>query len=83
MDSFSDRIDYLRKKREIDGDIKYGPINPVGDPRDFVKEMTDELLDALNYLEWAMLKGQLSICEWVINDRDIKFILYRLNRAKN
>jgi len=67
----------------MQGQAKYGPIHPLTDSRDFLKEMADELLDGLNYAQWAMEKGQITLCEWVIADRDIKFVLYRLYRAKN
>jgi hypothetical protein len=79
VDSFNDRIDEARKLREIEGNVKYGPIEPLNDTRSFLKEAQEELLDTLNYLEWAMLKGEICLCRWFTIDRDIRFIFYRLN----
>jgi hypothetical protein len=79
MYSLNDWIDEARKKREIEGDAKYGPINPLNDTRSFLKEAGEELLDTLNYLEWAMLKGEISLCRWFTIDRSIRFTIYHLN----
>ena len=78
-----DWIDRARKQREIEGNVKYGPIHPVDDCRCFHKEMEDELLDVLNYAQWSMERGEISLCEWVFIDWNIRFVFYRLNRIKN
>ena len=49
IDSWSDWIDTARKLRGIEGEAKYGPINPINDPRCFRREIVEELFDALNY----------------------------------
>ena len=59
-------IDAARKAREISGETKYGPINPLNDPRCFLQEANEELLDSLNYLEWSMLKGEMAFCKWYL-----------------
>ena len=66
-------IDEARRRREIEAIPKYGIINPRTDSRCFVNEATDELLDALNYAEWAMEKGEIPFCRWVLIERHIKF----------
>ena len=77
--TWNDRIEQARKAREIEGNVKYGLINPLNDTRSFLKEAQEELLDTLNYLEWAMLKGEISLCRWFTVDRNIRFTFYRLN----
>jgi len=75
-------IDECRKKREVEAIPKYGVINPLTDSRCFVEEATDELLDSLNYLQWAMEKGELSFCEWAEIDEFIRIALSGLKDAK-
>jgi hypothetical protein len=82
MDSWSDRIDTARKLREIKGEVKYGPINPLSDPRCFVDEAHEELLDSLNYLQWSMEKGEIGFCRWAMIDREIRFTITRLLAAR-
>ena len=50
MGSWTRQIDEARKEREIQAIPKYGPIHPLSDPRCFVIEASEELLDGLNYL---------------------------------
>jgi hypothetical protein len=82
MDSWSDRIDTARKQRELEGEAKYGPINPVNDSRCFIQEAHEELLDSLNYLEWAMEKGEMGFCKWYLIDRELRFTITRLLAAR-
>ena len=56
-----DWIDNARKQRELEYEPKYGPIQPGTDSRCFRREMIEELLDALNYVEWAKGKGRLTL----------------------
>jgi hypothetical protein len=53
-------IDMLKKERMVKGEAKYGRFDPNNDPRNFINECIDELLDSLNYLEMASQKGQLT-----------------------
>lgn len=76
-----DWIDRLRKEREKRFEPKYGPIHPETDPRCFIKETIDELLDALNYSEWGMLKGEILPRGFKKIDRDIRNALHTLNLA--
>jgi len=71
-------IDDLKKKRMIMGERKHGPLNLETDPRDFIQEGIEELIDFLNYLEMAMLKGRLPFCKWVSIDKDVRFTIWRL-----
>jgi hypothetical protein len=53
-------VDRARKEREIEGDVKHGPIHPKSDRRCFRRELLEELLDGLNYSEWAFMKGEIT-----------------------
>ena len=75
-------IDKARKAREVEAIPKYGVINPLTDRRCFVAEAMDELLDGLNYLEWAMMKGDITFCEWAEIDEFIRIALWGLKEAK-
>ena len=83
MKTWNDRIDQARRLRELEGNVKYGPIDPVNDSRCFLREAHEELLDSLNYLEWAMLKGEMAFCKWYLIDREIRFIVWRLEKGTN
>jgi len=72
-------IDEARKAREVEAIPKYGVIHPLTDSRCFEDEAKDELFDALNYLEWAMHKGEITFCEWAEIDEFIRIALSRLN----
>lgn len=78
--SFSNLIDKAMKIREAKGEAKHGPLNLETDPRDFVDEGIEELIDCLNYLGWAMLQGKLPFCKWVSLDRDCRFMIWRLGK---
>ena len=54
-----DEIDRLCARRCQDALEKYGILDLLNDPRDFVRELRDELLDAINYTRWAEVKGQI------------------------
>ena len=64
MSNFNDRIDEAKRLRMARGEAKHGPLDLENDPRDFVDEGIEELIDCLNYLEIAMLQGKLSFCKW-------------------
>ena len=77
-----DWVDQERKQREIQGNVKYGLIQPLTDSRCFVSEAVEELLDGLNYLEWAMEKGEVSFCEWAEINEWVRMALWGLKEAK-
>ncbi len=54
-----DWIDKARKQREIDAIPKYGEIYPLIDSRCFLNEALEEGLDLVNYLQWAVEKGEI------------------------
>jgi hypothetical protein len=76
--NFNDRIDDLKTKRMLQGERKHGPLNLETDPRDFIQEGIEELIDFLNYAEIAMLQGRIPFCRWASIDRDVRFIVWRL-----
>ncbi len=59
-----DWVDVARKERERQGDIKHGPIHPRTDKRCFLKEVLEDLLDGLNYAQWAREKGEINRQKW-------------------
>lgn len=59
MATVNDQIDDQKKLRMVMGERKHGPLNLETDPRNFIEEALEELIDCLNYLEWAMLQGNL------------------------
>ena len=69
-------IDQARKKREIEFEPKYGQIWPKNDPRCFWREMIEELLDALNYNQWAKEKGELNHFQWSRIDKGLRIALH-------
>jgi hypothetical protein len=78
IDTMNDRIDEARRARVIQGEVKYGPINPLNDPRCFRREAIEELLDSFNYFEWAFEKGQLKFRQWCRVEEAIKGIINSL-----
>lgn len=74
----NDRIDDLKMKRMVEGERKHGPLNLETDPRNFIEEGIEELIDFLNYLEMSMLQGKLPFCKWVSIDQEIRFTVWRL-----
>ena len=54
-----DEIDRLCARRAQDALNKYGILRLLDDPRDFVDELREELLDAINYTRWAEVKGRI------------------------
>lgn len=80
--TFNDRIDALKAQRMARGEKKHGPLNLDTDPRNFIEEGIEELIDFLNYIEFAMWRGDLSFCKWGAIDRDVRFLIWRLKREK-
>jgi hypothetical protein len=71
-----DWIDQARKQREIDFEPKYGPIHPRTDSRCFRREMIEELLDALNYAQWAKEKGEINLYKWKKANNTLRFVIH-------
>lgn len=78
-----DWVDRVKKQREIDFEPKYGPIRPKTDRRCFRKEMIEELLDALNYCEWAKVKGEINHFQWKRIDNTIRVAIHCIEAACN
>ncbi len=76
-----DWIDRVRKQREIAFEPKYGPVRPRTDSRCFRREMLEELLDALNYCEWAKVKGEIDRKQWKRMDNGIRAIIRSIEVA--
>ena len=73
MDSW---IDQARKQRELDFEPEHGPIRPRSDSRCFRREMIEELLDALNYNDWAKAKGEVNRHQWKRLDNGLRIALH-------
>jgi hypothetical protein len=80
MDSWNEWIDDLKTKRMIQGERKHGSLNLETDLRDFIQGALEELVDCLNYLEWAMLQGKIPFCKWASLDKDCRFMIWRLRQ---
>ena len=55
----------MKAQRMIRGERKHGPLDLQKDPRDFIKESIEELVDFLNYWEIVMWQGKVSFCKWL------------------
>ena len=78
-----DWIDKARKQREIDFESKYGPIRPRTDSRCFRREMIEDLLDVLNYNQWAKEKGEINRQQWKKMDSGIRSVIRCIEAACN
>lgn len=54
-----DLIDRLCGRRMLEGKKNHGLLNLDADPRYWPDEMTEKLLDAINYCRFARARGQL------------------------
>ena len=81
MNSLNDWIDEARKLREIAFEPKYGPIRPKIDKRCFRREMIEELLDALNYAQWAKEKGEIDRQQFIKIDRNTRAVIRSIQNA--
>ena len=70
-----DIIGQWATQRVLEGCRRYGVIDLAKDKRCFLREATEELLDAMNYLKWSYQQGRLAEKDWVTVDRMIRWIL--------
>ena len=75
-------IDGEKKKRMVQGQKKHGPLNLKTDHRDFIQEGIEELVDFLNYWEFAMYQGRVFFCEWNELDEWARIILRALRESR-
>lgn len=57
-------VDELRLAKVAHAIPTKGEVNVKTDKRDFRFELIDELLDALNYAQWALEKRELDVIEY-------------------
>lgn len=81
METLNSRIDTLKEERMIHGEKTHGRLDLQTDPRDFIQEGIEELVDFLNYLEFAMLQGRIGFCKWFQIQRDIRFTIWRVTAS--
>jgi len=81
METWNSRIEALKEERMAHGEKTHGPLDLQSDPRDFIQEGVEELVDFLNYLEFAMLQGKIGFCKWLQIDRDIRFTIWRVTAS--
>lgn len=82
MTSFINWADKARRDREERYREIYGDIEPESDKRDFRVEAIEELIDALNYIDWAHTKGELTQSEWKQIEVHIKLALSYIPNGK-
>ena len=82
MSSFIEWADKARRDRELRYKDIYGEIKPKIDKRDFRIEAIEELIDALNYVDWAYEKGELSLGEWKQIEVHVKLALSYIPNGK-
>ncbi len=75
-------IEQMKTQRMIRGECKHGSLDLENDPRDFVREGIEELIDFLNYWEFAMLQGKVSFCKWSEIDEWIRIALCGVREEK-
>lgn len=71
-------IDMLRKERMVKGEIKHGPLDLSTDPRDFVQEAIEEVIDGLNYIQFAFDKEQLDHVSYQKIDKALRDVAVML-----
>ena len=78
-----DEIEKMATQRVLEGCRKYGVINLATDRRCFLREATEELLDSLNYLQWAYGRSQITLDDyrWMVNS--IKLVIEHLMKCCN
>ena len=64
------------------GEKSHGPLHIETDPRDFLQEALEELIDSLNYLEIAMIQGRLPFCQWYETENFISAVIRALKVKK-
>jgi len=76
-------VEKIRQERIKKGIPKYGPWHPDSfKDRDTTKEITDELIDAINYLEMAYIMGKITQGFYVRQVHDLKEIIRRVNNIR-
>jgi hypothetical protein len=71
-------INLLKKERMTKEEVKHGVINLGTDPRDFLQEAIEEIIDCQNYLEWAFEKGQLDHVSYLKIDKSLRDVTVML-----
>ena len=82
MTSFIEWADKARRDREERYREIYGEIQPESDKRDFRLEAIEELLDALNYIDWAHEKREISQGEYKQIEIHVKLALSYIPNGK-
>ena len=75
-----DSIDQMATQGVLEGVRRYGVIDLSTDKRCFIREATEELLDAKNYLQWAYGKNQIPIEVFGYMDKSIKQMIDHLEK---
>lgn len=71
-------IDMLRKERMVKGESKHGPLNLSTDSRDFVQEAIEEVIDGLNYIQFAFDKEQIDHVSYLKIDKALRDVAVML-----
>ncbi len=65
-------IEMLKKERMTAGEVKHGPLDLSTDQRDFVQEAVEEVIDCLNYIQFAFEKSQLDRTSYLKIDKALR-----------
>ncbi len=57
-------VDEARRLREESRNDTLGVVRPESDKRDFRFEMIEEVLDALNYVQWSYEKFEITLSDY-------------------
>ena len=74
-------IDRAATHRVLEGVRKYGVIDLKTDKRCLLREATEELLDAMNYLKWSYQQGRLNEKDWMSMDGTIRYIITLIEKS--
>lgn len=78
-----EEIERIRQERIAKGILKYGPWHPDSfKNRNLITEITNELIDAINYLEMAQMIGKISMGFFVRQSQELKHIIHRIKNIK-
>lgn len=68
-------IDKAATQRVMEGVRRHGPLDLSTDPRCFIRESLEEMLDVLNYTKWGYEKGQISEKDWQHVDQITRYVI--------
>jgi hypothetical protein len=74
-------IDQMAIQRALEEIRKYGVINLEYDQHFFRKEVAEELLDSLNYIQWVCEKNQIPLKDYRQMNRAIRAVINLIEKS--